>query len=106
MRRTRKNNVSEKCCEATFDGIEHWYKSKFEKLQKIQVITLSLLIDKISSRYNRCSFERVLAVLLEIDNVQPTICGDILESNTRFGTKFSELHTLTDLPIIKVWTGR
>ena len=66
---------------------------------------ISLLLDKIVTRYNRCSFERVIAVLLQIHSKQPTLLGNILKYCT-WGLPFERKDENNHLPIIKVWTGR
>jgi len=63
------------------------------------------LINSVRTRYNRCSFERVIAVLLQIDHIKPSLLGDIITyvpNQYDFSKKDNYLH----LPIIKVWTGR
>jgi hypothetical protein len=66
---------------------------------------ISLLLDKVLTRYNRCSFERVIAVLLQIDSKQPTLLGNILKY-CNWGLPFERKEENKHLPIIKVWTGR
>jgi hypothetical protein len=66
---------------------------------------ISLLLDKVLNRYNRCSFERVIAVLLQKDCNEPSLLGNIMKY-CKFGTKFNQINSLKKLPIIKIWTGR
>jgi len=66
---------------------------------------LSLLLPFIKTRYNRCSFERVIAVLFQFYSKQDSLLGDIL-TYCPWGIQFSDLNDYSHLPIIKVWTGR
>ena len=40
---------------------------------------ISKLLDLVLNRYNRCSFERVIACILQINNPSETILGDIFD---------------------------
>lgn len=40
---------------------------------------ISKLLDLVLNRYNRCSFERVIACILQINNPSETILGDIVD---------------------------
>ena len=66
---------------------------------------LSLLLDVVLTRYNRCSFERVLACLLQIEAPQTTRFGDI-HKYMPWGTKYEDIHKYPEHPLLKVWTGR
>jgi hypothetical protein len=66
---------------------------------------ISLLLDKILTRYNRCSFERVLAVLLQKNYNVSILLGNI-HTYCKWETSFDEIDTLFHLPIIKIWSGR
>ena len=66
---------------------------------------LHILLEFVKTRYNRSSFERVIAVLLQMHNKQPSLLGNIHKYCT-WGVPFSMKNTLNHLPIIKVWTGR
>lgn len=66
---------------------------------------ISLLLNKILNRYNRCSFERVIAVLLQKNCLEPSLLGNIMKY-CKFGIKFNKINLLKKLPIIKIWTGR
>ena len=66
---------------------------------------LSLLLDVVRTRYNRCSFERVIACLLQIEAPQTTRCGYI-HNYMPWGTTYDDRHLYTQLPLLKVWTGR
>jgi hypothetical protein len=66
---------------------------------------LTHLLDSITSRYNRCSFERVIASILQKEGKQETLLGNI-HSYCNWDTRFDEKDDNNYLPIIKVWTGR
>jgi hypothetical protein len=68
---------------------------------------LDLLLNKILSRHNRCSFERIIAVLLQINsnNKNNVLLGNIHKYCT-WGIHFSQIEYNRHLPIIKVWSGR
>jgi len=66
---------------------------------------ISKLIDVVNTRYNRCSFERVLACLLQKNENLETLLGSI-HTYCKWGITFEEKDNYTDLPLIKVWTGR
>jgi hypothetical protein len=80
-----------------------------EYLAKVNAkYNFDLLIGCVLNRYNRSSFERVLACLLQIeksDKQITSIFGDI-HRYIPWGVTFDEKHKFTHLPIIKVWTGR
>jgi hypothetical protein len=67
---------------------------------------LSLLLDVVLTRYNRCSFERVLACLLQIEAPQTTRFGDIHKYKIPWGTTYEDSHKYPEHPLLKVWTGR
>lgn len=66
---------------------------------------ISKLFDCIKTRYNRCSFERVIACLLQINGKKETLLGNIHEY-CPWGITFDEKENFAHLPLIKVWTGR
>lgn len=68
---------------------------------------LDLLIPLITSRFNRCSFERVIACLLFINskNNKYSLFGDI-HKYSKWGIDFFNKHNYKHLPIIKIWSGR
>jgi hypothetical protein len=66
---------------------------------------ISKLIDVVNTRYNRCSFERVIACLLQKNEKTETLLGSI-HTYCKWGITFEEKDNYTDLPLIKVWTGR
>jgi len=66
---------------------------------------ISKLLDFVVSRYNRCSFERVIGCLLQKEHPKETLFGNI-HKYCIWNTKFSELDKCAHLPLIKIWTGR
>lgn len=67
----------------------------------------SLLLDKILNRYNRMSFERIIAVLLQKEkNCQAISLFGIIHNYCQWGLPYSQKHNVNHLPIIKVWSGR
>jgi hypothetical protein len=66
---------------------------------------ISKLLDLILTRNSRCSFERVIACLLQKEGNKETLFGN-LHSFCPWGIKFNEKKNWEHLPIIKVWTGR
>jgi hypothetical protein len=66
---------------------------------------LDLLLDKILTRYDRSCFERVIAILLQINYKEESLLGNI-EHYMPWGIRFVDKDIYSDLPIIKVWTGR
>ena len=71
---------------------------------------LSKLLDVVLTRYNRCSFERVIACLLQKEHKAEVLFGtihDYLPKNLPWGfINFDNKDNFNYLPIIKVWTGR
>jgi hypothetical protein len=66
---------------------------------------ISKLLECVLNRYNRCSFERVIAVLLQINAEKETLLGNI-HNYCKWGIGFHEKENYTHLPLLKVWTGR
>jgi hypothetical protein len=65
---------------------------------------ISLLLNVILSRFNRCSFERVIACLLQKNYKKDVLLGDIHKYTSKI--KFIDINKYKHIPIIKVWTGR
>jgi len=65
---------------------------------------ISKLLDCVKIRYNRCSFERVIACLLQKDGVNESLFGNI-HSYCDWEIKYEDKQKF-NLPFIKVWTGR
>jgi hypothetical protein len=66
---------------------------------------ISKLLDLVVSRYNRCSFERVIGCLFQKEYPKETLLGNIF-GYCEWGITINEIYIVTDLPIIKIWTGR
>jgi hypothetical protein len=66
---------------------------------------ISTLLDVVLTRYNRCSFERVIACLLQINQNNKSLLGNI-HCYCKWGITFEEKKYYNTLPIIKVWSGR
>jgi len=68
---------------------------------------ISKLLDVVLTRYNRCSFERVIACLLQKEHTQQSLLGDI-HDYCDWGINFSEtiMEDYKHLSIIKVWSSR
>ena len=66
---------------------------------------LSLLLPLILTRYNRCSFERVIAVLLQYHSDEKSLLGDI-HKYCPLCVRYNDKNKYSHLPITKVWTGR
>jgi len=66
---------------------------------------LSKLLKYVVSRYNRCSFERVIACILQKEQVNEVLFGDIFKY-CDYGTPFDRIGRYAHLPMIKCWTGR
>jgi hypothetical protein len=65
---------------------------------------ISKLLDYVVNRYNRCSFERVIACLLQKEGKPEILLGNI-HKYCKWGTHFNEIDKL-HLPLIKCWSGR
>ena len=66
---------------------------------------ISKMLDSVLNRYNRMSFERVIACLLQINQKTRPLFGDI-NKYCKFGLPLDKKYMLEHLPLIKVWTGR
>lgn len=66
---------------------------------------ISKLLEYVLTRYNRSSFERVIACLLQKNEKKETLLGNI-HSYCKWEIKFEEMDNYSHLPFIKVWTGR
>ena len=89
-----------KGCFGGMMSIRHDYLKKMD-----EKYSLDMLIIFINTRYNRCSFERVISVLLS--DKTSSFFGDITNNRQLpFGTPYERKDEYSNLPIIKVWTGR
>lgn len=95
-----KNKRLWKGCFGGMSIITHDYltfiNSKYE---------ISKLLNVVLNRYNRCSFERVIACLLQRHVVRDSLLGDI-HKYCKWGILFAQRDNCKHLPLIKVWTGR
>ena len=68
---------------------------------------ISKLLNVILNRYNRCSFERVIACLLQKEGKTETLLGNI-HSYTDWEISFyeAEADKYKHQPLIKYWSGR
>ena len=66
---------------------------------------ISNLLGFVLNRHNRCSFERVIACLLQKCSPKNTLLGNI-HIYCPWGITFDQLNEYNHLPLIKVWTGR
>jgi hypothetical protein len=66
---------------------------------------ISKLLDLVLNRYNRCSFERVIACLLQKEGMNETLLGNI-HNYCNWGITFNQVDEYKHLPLIKFWTGR
>jgi len=70
---------------------------------------ISKLLELVVTRYNRCSFERVISCLLQKEIKNETLIGDIveyLEGHFWPGITYEVKDNYSHFPIIKVFTGR
>jgi hypothetical protein len=68
---------------------------------------ISILLDFVLTRVNRCSFERVIACLLQKEYTrEETLIGSIHNYCFRTDMSFDNYNNYKHLPLIKVWTGR
>uniref|UniRef100_A0A6C0ENY9 Glycosyltransferase 2-like domain-containing protein n=1 Tax=viral metagenome TaxID=1070528 RepID=A0A6C0ENY9_9ZZZZ len=63
------------------------------------------LLNLVLNRYNRCSFERVLACLLQKEHTKETLFGNI-HMYCKWGIPFKDANNYPNLPVVKVWTSR
>jgi hypothetical protein len=95
-----KNKILWKGCFGAMSIINHDYLQYVNNKYNI-----SKLLPLILTRYNRCSFERVIACLLQKEQKQSSLLGDI-HKYCKWGININEINRFTHLPLIKVWTGR
>ena len=60
---------------------------------------ISKLLDYVLNRYNRCSFERVIACLLQKEETKQTLLGNI-HNYCHFGTNINQIDDYKHLPIL------
>ena len=66
---------------------------------------ISKLLDVVLTRYNRCSFERVIACLLQKDHKLSSLLGDI-HAYCKWSISIKDIDKYKHLPLLKVWSGR
>lgn len=66
---------------------------------------ISKLLECVLNRYNRCSFERVIACLLQKEAKQETLLGNI-HKYCDWGITFEKSDMYRCLPMVKCWAGR
>ena len=66
---------------------------------------ISKFLECVVNRYNRCSFERVFACLLQANWKKETLLGNI-DDYCPWGISFDQKDEYKHLPLTKVWTGR
>jgi len=89
-----------KGCFGCMSVITHDYLTEVN-----QSYPLSKLLPLVTTRFNRCSFERVIACLLQKNEGKETLLGNIHEY-CPWGIHFDQKNLFSHLPLIKVWTGR
>jgi len=94
------NKTIWKGCFGGMSIITYEYLKSINDTYKIQ-----LLLNKVSTHIDRCTFERVIAVLLQIKNKQPSLLGNI-HNYCPIGISFEDKEKYSHLPIIKVFAGR
>jgi len=80
--------------------IKHDFLNKINNKYK-----LHKLLDLIKIRFNRCSFERVIACILQKEEKTDALFGDI-HDYIPWGTLYDDISKYSNLPIIKVWSFR
>lgn len=79
---------------------------KYDFLHSInKMYDFAKLIPFIKTRYDRQTFERVLACMLQCNDESTTILGNIIDY-CKWGIGIEKMNELSSLPIIKIWTGR
>jgi hypothetical protein len=64
------------------------------------------MVPHIKTRYNRQSFERVIAAILQLNSNNNGIVFGNIHEYCRWGITYNEITKYSHLPFIKVWTGR
>ena len=95
-----KNKAVWKGCFGGMSVITHNYLMSINSTYEIRKLLPCVL-----NRYNRCSFERVIACLLQKNAPLQTMFGSI-HTYCKWGIPFKERKNMAHLPFIKVWTGR
>jgi hypothetical protein len=89
-----------KGCFGGMSIITHDYLVKINNKYNI-----SKLLNVVLTRYNRMSFERVIACLLQKDHITESLVGDI-HQYCPYGINIKDSDKYKHLPLLKVWSGR
>lgn len=92
-----KNKKLWKGCFGCICMIEYDYLKFINNKYKI-----SKLLNLVLTRYNRGSFERVLACLLQMHHKKKTLFGNI-HKYCPWGLKFKDIKKYSNLPVTKIW---
>ena len=96
-----KDRLCWKGCFGGMSVIKHSYLTALDTKYKLET-----LIQLITTRDSRCSFERVLACLLQVEGgATASLFGDIHDYMS-WGSPFEDRGRYSHLPAVKVWTGR
>ena len=95
-----KNKNNWKGCFGGMSIITHDFLTHVNKKYEI-----SNLLDLVKNRYNRCSFERVLGCVLQKEDENRTLLGNI-HKYCKWGIHFDHINNHKHLPMTKCWTGR
>jgi hypothetical protein len=83
--------------QKTFSRVDMKYINKTYSIEK--------LLDCVKTRYNRSSFERVIACLMQLHVRNEPLFGNI-HKYCPWELRVDQIDDYSHLPIIKVWTGR
>ena len=89
-----------KGCFGCMSIITHEYLSFINNKYDISKLLVCVL-----NRYNRCSFERVIACLLQKEGKNESLLGNI-HNYCNWGRSFDQIDEYKHLPLIKFWCGR
>lgn len=95
-----RNKSLWKGCFGGMSVIRHTFLKEIHEKYNI-----SILLEHICQRYNRMSFERVIACILQVNGKKETLFGNI-HAYCEWGITFNEKDTTKHLPLTKVWSGR
>lgn len=87
-------------CYGALSIITHDFLSKLHNRYN-----LYKLIPYVKTRYNRISFERIIACMMNLNDKHATLVGE-LDRYIPYGTKLKDIEKYRDKLFIKVWTGR
>lgn len=80
---------------------------KYEYLKQVcEKYDIRKLFDLITTRHNRCSFERVISCLLHDHSHKKYSLLGRIHDYCPFGMNINQVIGFTHLPLIKVWSGR